>query len=273
MLLQQIEKLTGSGAALGFVPTMGALHEGHLSLVEASKTKDQLTVASIFVNPVQFNNQKDFEKYPVTLEKDIELLYKAGCDIVFHPDVAEVYPPWLSIPSYFDLGYLESILEGKSRPGHFQGVCKVMYRLLTVIRPRHLFLGQKDFQQCMVIKRLIQLMKSETILVECPTLRGKDGLAMSSRNLRLSADERENATGIWEALQYLKANVVPGKINPIIEQSKPILLNKKFNIDYIAVADASTLSILDTWDGEQKIVALIAAFQNEIRLIDNLLLN
>ena len=269
LLIQQLQK----HRRIGFVPTMGALHPGHLSLIEASKKQDQLTVASIFVNPVQFNNSKDFEKYPVTLENDIELLAKAGCDIVFHPTVEEIYPGGLPESEHFDLGYLESILEGKYRPGHFQGVCKVMFRLLNIVKPQQLFMGQKDYQQCMVVKKLIQIMRSDIQLIECPTLREPDGLAMSSRNLRLSKEERQHANGIWQALQYLKEHIHTGEISSFINYSKLILGEKKFNIDYIEIADAITLQLLTHWDGKQKIVALIAAFQNEVRLIDNLLLN
>jgi pantoate--beta-alanine ligase len=273
LLIQHLQKHKRKGLTIGFVPTMGALHPGHLSLIEASKKQDQLTVASIFVNPVQFNNSKDFEKYPITLENDIELLAKAGCDIVFHPTVEEIYPGGLPESEHFDLGYLESILEGKYRPGHFQGVCKVMFRLLNIVKPQQLFMGQKDYQQCMVVKKLIQIMRSDIQLIECPTLREPDGLAMSSRNLRLSKEERQHANGIWQALQYLKEHIHTGEISSFINYSKLILGEKKFNIDYIEIADAITLQLLTHWDGKQKIVALIAAFQNEVRLIDNLLLN
>lgn len=273
LLIQHLEKHKRKGLTIGFVPTMGALHPGHLSLIEASKKQNQLTVACIFVNPVQFNNSKDFEKYPVTLEKDIELLAKAGCDIVFHPNVEEIYPGGFPVSEHFDIGYLESILEGKYRPGHFQGVCKVMFRLLTIVKPQQLFMGQKDYQQCLVVKKLIQIMRSDIQLIECPTLREPDGLAMSSRNLRLSEEERQHANGIWQTLQYLKEHIHTGETSSVINHSKSILGEKKFNIDYIEIADAITLQLLTHWDGRQKIVALIAAFQNEVRLIDNLLLN
>src|SRR5690242_13565632 len=178
---------------IGFVPTMGALHSGHLSLIEASKKENSITVSSIFVNPTQFNDPTDFEKYPVTIEKDIDLLEGIGCDAIFLPSVEEIYPNGTKSVKHYELGYLEKILEGKFRPGHFQGVCMVVERLLEIVEPDKLYLGQKDFQQCMVIRKLISLMgKENTISLEIsPTLREPDGLAMSSRNVRLNEEERK----------------------------------------------------------------------------------
>ncbi|MEO5684564.1 MAG: pantoate--beta-alanine ligase [Chitinophagaceae bacterium] len=261
------------GNSIGFVPTMGALHTGHLSLVDASKLQNELTIASIFVNPAQFNDKKDFEKYPVTIEKDMALLAGAGCDAVFWPPVTEIYPQGYADSGHYQLGQLEELLEGKYRPGHFQGVCKVMNRLLDIVQPDHLYMGQKDYQQCMVVNRLLDIMQSGAALHTCPTLREPDGLAMSSRNVRLNEAERKNATAINAALQYIKATIEPGSITGVIEKSKTVLAEKNFRIDYVAVADAQTLEPVTRWDGKQQIVALIAAFQNEVRLIDNMLLN
>ncbi len=272
-LTAYLQQARNKGSRIGFAPTMGALHEGHLSLIEASKKQNDLTVASIFVNPAQFNDPKDFEKYPVTLEKDIAFLLQAGCDILFLPSVPEVYPHGIDEMRHYDLGYLETILEGKYRPGHFQGVCKVMERLLRIVEPDELFMGQKDYQQCMVVKRLIAIMSSPTQLYPCPTLREADGLAMSSRNLRLNEEERKNATGISKALLYIKENIRSGKVDSITGSSKLILDENKFRVDYIEIASAETLELLNEWDGKQKIIALVAAFQNEVRLIDNMLLN
>ena len=151
------------GKTIGFVPTMGALHAGHISLIKASKNENPITVCSIFVNPTQFNDPKDFEKYPVTIEKDIDMLKEAGCDVLFLPSVEEMYPEGIVTENHYDLGYLETILEGKFRPGHFQGVCMVMQRLLKIVSRIDLYLGQKDYQQCMVIKRLIELMGERKI--------------------------------------------------------------------------------------------------------------
>src|SRR5436190_4833396 len=168
---------------VGFIPTMGALHQGHISLIKSSKINEAITVCSIFVNPTQFNDRKDFNKYPATPENDIYLLEKADCDVLFMPSEREIYPDSFN-KTHYDLGYLETILEGKYRPGHFQGVCKVMDRLLHIVNPSHLYLGQKDYQQCMVIRKLIQIVglsKSVEITVSS-TLRENDGLAMSSCN-------------------------------------------------------------------------------------------
>ena len=261
------------GIPIGFVPTMGALHSGHLSLIEKSKENNALTVCSIFVNPTQFNDPKDFQKYPITIEKDIYLLEKDQTDILFLPPVTEIYPDGTKNLEHYDLGYLETKLEGKYRPGHFQGVCQVMDRLLKIVNPEYLFMGLKDYQQCMVVKKLIEIMQFDIKFVACPTLREKDGLAMSSRNTRLNEEERKKASGIYEALNYLKQNIKQGNLHSFIEDAKSILQKKDFIIDYIEIADANTLQITDSWNGSQKIVALIAAYQHEIRLIDNMLMN
>jgi len=259
--------------SIGFAPTMGALHAGHLSLLAASKKDNPVTVASIFVNPAQFNDKKDFEKYPVTIEKDIELLVKAGCDALFMPSVAEVYPNGYTEPVHYELGPLEGLLEGKYRPGHFQGVCRVMNRLLDIVRPDNLYMGQKDYQQCMVVKRLLKIMQSPAQLHTCATLREPDGLAMSSRNTRLSPDERKKATAIAEGLKYIKNNIQPGSTAAMIANTTATLAANNFRVDYVAIADAETLEPVNDWDGHQKMVALVAAFQKEVRLIDNMVLS
>jgi len=273
LLTAYLQKARNRGNTIGFAPTMGALHAGHIALVTASKQENQLTVASIFVNPAQFNDKKDFEKYPVTIEKDIELLVAAGCDILFWPAAEEIYPGGYNQLAHYGLGYLETILEGKYRPGHFQGVCKVMNRLLDIVQPDNLYMGQKDYQQCMVVKRLLAIMSSSASLHTCPTLREADGLAMSSRNTRLNEAERKKAVAISFTLNYIKENIQPGNLTGIIDKGIALLTGQDFRVDYVAIAGALTLELLTEWDGKQKIVALVAAFQNEVRLIDNLLLN
>ncbi len=203
-LSKWLNQETASGKSIGFVPTMGALHAGHISLITISKKETDITVCSIFVNPTQFNDPKDFQKYPITLEKDIALLEAAGVDILFLPGVSELYPTGTANLEHYDLGQLENLLEGKYRPGHFQGVCQVMYRLLHLVRPDHLFMGQKDYQQCMVVQRLLTLLGLPIQLHRCPIIREADGLAMSSRNQRLSPAQRANATAIYRALLLLK---------------------------------------------------------------------
>lgn len=261
-----------SGVRTGFVPTMGALHAGHLSLINQSKTETGFTVCSIFVNPTQFNDPKDFEKYPVTLNNDILLLERAGCDVLFLPSVKEIYPSGTSQLPHYDLGYLESVLEGKYRPGHFQGVCQVVQRLLEIVEPDQLFLGQKDFQQCMVIKRMIDLTQLPVSISICPTLRENDGLAMSSRNMRLNKAERETAVEIYQTLMMMKQQLQAGSVIQIKKQAEDNLLQKGFKPDYAELANADTLELIDEWNGKDKVVALIAAYLNEVRLIDNMLI-
>jgi pantoate--beta-alanine ligase len=259
---------------IGFVPTMGALHEGHISLINASKKKDAVTVSSIFVNPTQFNDPKDYKKYPVTLEKDIDMLEKAGCDVLFLPSVEEMYPEGFAPKMHYDLGFLETILEGKYRPGHFQGVCMVVHRLLEIVIPGHLYLGQKDYQQCMVLARLVELtgLNNKTEIVICPTLREADGLAMSSRNMRLNEAERKSAVTIYQCLNMIKENAEKHTPAELIKKAHSMLEKAGFKIDYVEIADAGNLSPVNNWDGKQKLVALIAAKMNEVRLIDNMVI-
>jgi pantoate--beta-alanine ligase len=262
------------GMELGFVPTMGALHQGHISLIEDARKHNSLVVCSIFVNPSQFNDPADYRKYPSTIDRDIALLENAGCDVLFYPSVEEVYPD-PDEQSHYDLGYLETIMEGKFRPGHFQGVCRVVHKLLNIVKPDNLYIGQKDYQQCLVIKRLLELtgMNHQVNLHISPTLREKDGLAMSSRNARLDEQQRQIAPGIYQTLNLVRKEIKPGNLQLLKEKGMNHLLEKGFRPEYVEIADASTLQPLNEWDGSQKLVVLTAAFLGEIRLIDNLLLN
>ena len=271
-LTAHIKNNRAAGLSIGFVPTMGALHNGHISLIEQSKQENKITVCSIFVNPAQFNNPDDFKKYPITIENDIDMLEKCGCDILFLPEVNEIYPVGFVKPHY-DLGYLETILEGKYRPGHFQGVCQVVDRLLNIVIPHKLYLGQKDFQQCMVITKLVELKNINTALIICPTLRETGGLAMSSRNARLNATERKLAFKIYETLLLVKNEIKKGSLDELKIKAFRHLSSFGFKTDYIEIADASTLALEQSWDGEKKIVVLVAAYINDTRLIDNLVLN
>ncbi|GAB2820207.1 4-phosphopantoate--beta-alanine ligase [Ferruginibacter profundus] len=260
------------GRIIGFVPTMGALHNGHISLINNSRQQGRLTVSSIFVNPTQFNDAGDFEKYPVTLEKDIDLLEKNGCDVLFLPSVKEIYPDGLAHLPHYQLGYLETVLEGKYRPGHFQGVCQVVHRLLNAVQPDYLYLGQKDYQQCMVIKKLIELENIKTAVVIGATLREADGLAMSSRNMRLNAEERKQAVRISETLQFVKKEIKPGYVEDLKDRAVQYLTAEGFKVDYVEIATAGTLELVQHWDGTTPLVILAAAYLNEVRLIDNMLL-
>ena len=256
----------------GFVPTMGALHPGHLSLINRSKQESQLTVCSIFINPTQFNDPGDFQRYPVTLEQDILALETAGTDILFLPSVEEIYPDGLKSQEAYQLGYLEVILEGKYRPGHFQGVCQVMHRLINIVRPTNLYMGQKDYQQCLVIKQLMQQKQLPGVLRVCSTLREADGLAMSSRNLRLMPEDRKAAVHIFNTLEFLKANIRKGSLLNLKKEANYHLVNQGFKPDYVEIADADTLELVDEWDGTRRLLGVIAAFQKEVRLIDNMII-
>ena len=258
------------GMSVGFVPTMGALHLGHISLIKQARQQDKITVCSIFVNPTQFNDPKDFEHYPKTIEQDIYMLEKEKCDVLFLPEVLDIYPEGTDNLRHYQLGYLETVLEGKFRPNHFQGVCQVMNRLMAIVNPDHLYLGQKDYQQCMVITKLLNIIQSKAGIIIVPTLREPDGLAMSSRNRRLDETEREKAPVIFKALSFIKKNIQPGVPFPVLEKAREMLIQHDLVPDYIEVANADTLELVTDWDGKTKLVALIAAFMGKVRLIDNL---
>ncbi|HLO81093.1 MAG TPA: pantoate--beta-alanine ligase [Chitinophagaceae bacterium] len=258
---------------IGFVPTMGALHQGHLQLISRSKNENAHSLCSIFVNPTQFNDPQDFQKYPVTIEADILKLEKQGCDILFLPTTEEIYPGGMGKAPYYELGRLEQILEGKFRPGHFQGVCQVVDILLSITEPDRLYLGQKDYQQCMVIQKMISLTGKSTALRICETVREADGLAMSSRNMRLSPEQRQKAPIIFKVLDQTRKELRNGSLLQLQQQALEHLENGGFRPDYFEFAKADTLEIVQEWDGRQPLVALVAAFLGEIRLIDNMILN
>ena len=259
--------------SIGFVPTMGALHEGHLSLIHTARLENALVISSIFVNPTQFTELTDFEKYPSTIEADILKLEKAGCDILFLPSVADMYPNGSSPSQQYDLGHLDSILEGEFRPGHFQGVCQIVHLLLEIISPGRLYLGQKDFQQCLVIKKMISQIGMDTSVIICPTQREPDGLAMSSRNVRLSHLERKKAANLFNTLSYIKENIQLEDLENLKQMAQNILIEQGFKVEYIAISKAQTLETVQNLDGKSTLVALVAAYINQVRLIDNLVLN
>jgi pantoate--beta-alanine ligase len=268
-----LDRIRISKNPVGFVPTMGALHKGHLSLIDQCKSQAKVTVCSIFVNPTQFNNPDDFKKYPVTIEKDIQLLEEHGCDILFLPDEKEMYPDAASRDKYFDLGYLETILEGKFRPGHFQGVCLIVEKLLTIINPDKLFIGQKDFQQCLVIKKLIEIDRLKTEVVIAPILREENGLAMSSRNTRLSSAERILASELYHSLQFIKNHLTNSNFNELRNEKISYLENLGFKVDYLELANTKNLRLTDKFEKNKSNICLIAAYLNDVRLIDNLIIN
>jgi pantoate--beta-alanine ligase len=275
-----LETARQKGSTIGFVPTMGALHQGHLSLIHEARQHTGLVVCSIFVNPTQFNDPSDFEKYPITIEKDIELLTGARTDVLFLPSVPEMYPPpgGLDAPApLYDFGQLESVLEGAHRPGHFQGVGRVVHKLLDIVQPQKLFMGQKDLQQCLVVKHLLKLIGSTAEMIICPTLREPDGLAMSSRNVRLSPAERTNAVALYKALSYIRDNIRAGQPLPdVLTAARLQLQSSKFEADYldlIAVKDGNAITYPQSATAASgPMYAVVAAKMqgSPVRLIDNM---
>jgi pantoate--beta-alanine ligase len=248
---------TNPGMNIGFVPTMGALHEGHLSLLNRSISECDITVCSIFINPTQFNNPADYEKYPITIDKDLSLLEQAGCDVVFLPSIEEMYPHGTKELKQYDLGILECIMEGKFRPGHFQGVCNIVDRLLDAVRPNKLFMGEKDYQQIAVIKRMLSITNMEIEMVTCPTIRSSEGLALSSRNMKLTDKQKKQALAIFNGFQ----------LNSPDEIRQNLLDNGFDHVDYVCCADPETLE--EKPFGDKPYIILVAAFLGGVRLIDN----
>jgi pantoate--beta-alanine ligase len=259
-----------NGKTIGFVPTMGALHEGHLDLVKTSKKNCDITVVSIFVNPTQFNNPEDFAKYPTSLEPDLKKLEEEGTDYVFLPDTSTIYPekPVLTL----NFGELEYVLEGEFRPGHFNGVGIVVSKLFHTIRPDKAFFGQKDLQQVAVIKRLVRDLSFNLELVIVPTRREIDGLAMSSRNLRLNPDERSQALILYSSLKKAKDELLAGKLwldvhNQIIQDFNETPLAR---LEYFELVHPEHFTQFETFDPVQKSSICVAAYLGSVRLIDNL---
>lgn len=272
-LQEYLHQHRNNGRTIGFAPTMGALHKGHISLLEIAREKGDLAVVSIFVNPTQFNDKKDFEAYPISINDDIAMLEKAGCDVLFIPSVNEIYPPDSHQPVY-EFGYIDTILEGARRPGHFKGVGQVVARLLHIVEPQRLYLGQKDYQQCMVIKQLTTMVASlqNVELVICPTVREDDGLAMSSRNRRLTDPQRALSGLLYQCLVSIQTKAAFESFAIIQKECSDIMEEKGLKPEYIALADANTLEILQDFDTSRPMVALIAAWVGNVRLIDNMLL-
>ncbi|MDC0580321.1 pantoate--beta-alanine ligase [Bacteroidia bacterium] len=265
-------KKTTNGLGFGFVPTMGALHEGHLSLIRASRRECGVTICSIFVNPAQFGDSNDLEEYPKPIEQDIELLVKNACDILFLPSVEEVYPVDY-VNQCYDLNGLDLRFEGKSRPGHFQGVCNVIYRFLSLIKPDFAYFGQKDYQQTVVIKRLTEVAQLNTIIRVVPIVRESNGLAMSSRNVRLSASGRNKASFILEGLEILQKNFrVQGISKAIDLVSWHIASFEGAELDYLILADSTSLKEIRD-EEHTDLVALIAVNYEGVHLLDNMILS
>lgn len=272
-LRRYLQKEVLKGSKIGFIPTMGALHQGHLSLIENSKKHKQITVCSVFLNPTQFNNPDDFVKYPISIDADIDLLLNQDCDVLFLPSTDEIYPGGSQNTPVYEFGAIDTILEAAQRPGHFKGVGQVVARLLQIVNPDMLFLGQKDYQQCIVIQQLKEQLHLDQLYIEvCPTVREADGLAMSSRNRRLSQIQRNVAQNIYRCLQLIRLKQSETSFENVQKECVGLLNENGFTVEYITLAHADTLEILTDYNGHVPTVALIAARLGDIRLIDNIIL-
>jgi len=267
---QYLEELRIQGKTTGFVPTLGALHQGHLSLIKQAREGNDVVICSIFVNPTQFTDAADLEKYPRPIADDIQKLEGADCDILFNPPVNEMYADneqW-----HLNIGELEFLLEGKFRPGHYQGVTQVVYKLFNIVKPDKAYFGQKDYQQVLVIRKMVELLNMPVKLVMCPIEREPDGLAMSSRNIHLTADDRKHALILSKALNITKENFNSDHIEKIQEYAIQMISHEPgVQLEYFEIVDGDTLhpATKDT----QNIVALVAARVGNTRLIDNVIIS
>lgn len=258
--------------SVGFVPTMGALHDGHVSLVRASQQANTVTVCSIYVNPTQFGNPEDLAKYPRTLEKDLQILEANACDIVFCPETEEMYGTAGAVTISFP--GLDTILEGEFRPGHFSGVAQVVAKLFHIVQPDRAYFGQKDFQQVAVISRMVTALKFDVEIVSMPIVREPDGLAMSSRNQRLTPEQRRQATILHASLQETREQLRNGKsLSGMIEVIRSRCAGQDVKLEYLALVDRENFTLLETITGTRAAVILIAAQVGPVRLIDNLFLD
>lgn len=266
---QYLHELRNLNKTTGFVPTMGALHQGHLSLIKQARQVNDVVICSIFVNPTQFTDAADLEKYPRPIADDIQKLESADCDILFNPAVNEMYADneqW-----HLNIGELEHLLEGKFRPGHYQGVTQVVYKLFNIVRPDSAYFGQKDYQQVLVIRKMVELLNMPVKLVMCPIERESDGLAMSSRNIHLTADDRKHALVLSKALMFVKDKFRSEKITVLQSEATRLVKSEPgVQLEYFEIADGNTLH--PAGDDTKSIVALVAARVGHTRLIDNIII-
>ncbi len=264
-----IAKQKAEGKTVGFVPTMGALHAGHISLVEQAGKETDYVVMSIFVNPTQFNDPSDLEKYPRTLEADLQLLEPTACQAVFAPSVETMYPE--PDTRQFNFGQLEQVMEGRFRPGHFNGVAQVVSKLFAMVEPDKAFFGQKDFQQLVIVKAMVKQLTLPVEIVACPIVREDSGLARSSRNERLSTSQREHAANIYKVLCEAK-NLVPQQSVKEVKEQVVAMINATPDLEteYFEIVNDTDLKAVESWDEPVNKVACIAVFCGEVRLIDNL---
>ena len=258
--------------SIGFIPTMGALHEGHISLVKASIAENDITVVSVFVNPTQFNQVEDLKNYPRDLEKDAAMLKEAGVDYLFAPSVNQIYPDSLKKGPKVDIMHLTASMEGPNRPGHFEGVVQVVHRLLEIVNPTCIYMGQKDFQQFTIIQHMLSFLKMQTQLRVCPIIRESNGLAMSSRNQRLSKKIKAEASIIYDNLVAAKKSLSTKKPESIEKRALKNLKTGPFNPEYFEIVDGYTFKKIKNPNRHKLIVACTAVWARKVRLIDNMIL-
>ena len=270
-LQMQLEPVNAANQKIALVPTMGALHPGHVSLIKAAQQIADFVVCSVFVNPTQFTDPKDLEKYPRPVEHDIRMLEEAGCDLVFMPSVTEMYPQqeqW-----HIDLGSAEFLLEGAYRKGHYQGVTQIVKKLFDAVQPNKALFGQKDYQQVLMIQNMVQYFNLPIEIVTCPIIREQDGLAMSSRNIHLSAADREHALVLSKALDFVKTNFEQQSVQALEAQASAMIRETPgVELDYFTIVDGTTLEPQEDKQAKN-LVALVAAKVGHTRLIDNMLLS
>ncbi|MDD4992010.1 MAG: pantoate--beta-alanine ligase [Paludibacter sp.] len=269
-LLSEIDSLKISGKKIGFVPTMGALHAGHIALVSQSVAQNDITIVSVFVNPTQFNNKTDLDKYPRNLKKDADLLQQVGCDLIFAPEAAEIYnAEELDNRFSFDFGGLDKVMEGKFRPGHFNGVVQIVSKLFKLVQPDRAYFGEKDFQQLAIIHHMVKLFGLSVEIIDCPIVREDSGLAMSSRNERLTIDQRKKAVEISKVLfesRNFAAQMSPADLTQwVVDKINEV---PELEVEYYEIVDSTTLQSIDDWT--EPAVGCVAVFCGEVRLIDNI---
>lgn len=277
-IIRSVDELIGYVAiqknnhhSIGLVPTMGALHEGHLSLVKRAVEENDIVIASVFVNPTQFNNPTDLATYPRCEEEDVRLLAGAGATVAFMPTVEEMYPDGRRADHVFELGSAAEVMEGKFRPGHFQGVAQIVSRLLRLARPDRAYFGEKDFQQIAVIRNMVESEHIDVDIVDCPIKRADDGLALSSRNALLTAEQRRRAPEIYAALrdsvEYSKSHSVRATHDSVVERIDAV---PEMKVEYFEIVDARTLLPIEEWEESPSIVGCITVYNGKVRLIDNI---
>ena len=268
-LRQLVDAARSEGKKIGLVPTMGALHVGHISLVERCVAENDVTVVSVFVNPTQFNDKRDLELYPRTPDEDCDMLEKAGCTYVFTPSVEEVYPE--PDTRVFELGTVAEVMEGRFRPGHFNGVAQIVSKLFAMVAPDRAYFGEKDFQQIAVIRAMAAQLQFDIDIIACPIVREEDGLALSSRNTRLTVEQRHHAPRIaqtlFASLEYAKNHTVAETISYVVDTINAV---PEMRVEYYEIVDGNSLLPVENWNDSNFVVGCITVYNGEVRLIDNI---